>query len=153
MASDLKGSNFNIDITELTDFENDMLELATVVKNGKYTKQFLRNTGSKGMRRVRNTAKQRIQREYTGNLMKGFKRGRVYFHNPTKAFAVRVYAGSPAFHANLLEYGHRIVLPGGIEAGYFHGYNFFRDGMKEYSPVFYDDVSNFVEKLVVDHLI
>lgn len=152
-GSGLKGANFNIDITELTNFENDMIDLASDIQNGKYTKQFLRNTGSKGMRRVRRTAKSRIKREHTGNLMKGFKRGKVYFHKGTDAFAVRVYAGSPAFHANLLEYGHHIFLPNGAYWGYFKGYNFFSDGMNEYAPTFYEDASNFVERLVRENLI
>lgn len=149
-----KGFNFHIDMSELTDFQQDMLTLSDSVKNGRYTKQFLRRTGSKGMRRVRSTAKSRIKKEHTGNLMKGFKRGRVYFHSPSDAYAVRVYAGSPAFHANLLEYGHHIYLPPHKTYwGYFKGYNFFRDGMKIYEPVFYNDVGDFVEELIYKHLL
>lgn len=149
-----KNYNFHIDMRELTDFQQDMMELSNSVKNGRYTKQFLRSTGSKGMRRVRATAKSRIKKQYTGNLIKGFKRGRVYFHKATDAYAVRVYAGKPGYHANLLEYGHRIFLPPNMtEWGYFKGYNFFRDGMEKYAPVFYEDVDKFVDKLLYDHLI
>lgn len=148
-----KGLIFSIDFSELTDFQEDMIKTANIVKNGKYTKQFLRGTGSKGMRRVRSTAKSRIKKQYTGNLLKGIKRGKVYKHGPTDAFAVRVYGGKPAYHTNLLEYGHHIILPNGSYWGYFTGYNFFRDGMQEYAPIFYEDVDNFVDDLIYKHLL
>lgn len=39
-------------------------------------------------------------------------RGKVYESKKLHAFVVRVYAKRPAYHANLIEYGHRVVTHG-----------------------------------------
>lgn len=154
--------DIEFDISELKDYQRDLVEVAREVDNGKYVKQFLRNTGDKAKRRVIKHARANVvydpknnwtvgdkTYEPTGNLFEGQRRGRVYFHRPTNAFAVRVFGGAPGYHTNLLEYGHEIILPNGQHYGRFEGYGFHSSGIEEYEPLFLKDV----DKHVVDKII
>lgn len=154
--------SLKIDLSELEDYERQMLKVAQEVENGKYAKTFLRNTGNKAKRRVRAQAVANVKYDTknnwtvggktyspTGNLFKGQRRGKVYYYAPEESFAVRVFGGAPAHHSNWLEYGHQIVLPNGQSLGRFEGYGFFSKGMAEYEPEFYKDV----DKHVVDKLL
>lgn len=144
---------FHIDFSELTDFQIRMMNLATEYKNGKHAKEFLRRTGNRAKTQVRKVARESVKKQYTGNLLAGIKRGKAYFYAPTNSFSVRVYGGSPAYHTNLVNYGHHIILPSGAYWGYFEGYNYFERGLKNYESIFYEDVENFVEKLIHDYLL
>lgn len=161
------GQMVEFDISELDKYQKNMLEMAQQIQNGKYTKQMLRNTGNKLKRRVVSRAKARVVYDEknnwtvngktykpTGNLFKGLKRGRVYFYKPTEAFAVRVYGGKPAFHANLLNTGHEIVLPNGTRMPQrFKGYNYFDEAVAKYEPEFYKDVDKFIDKMINENLL
>jgi len=121
-----------VDFSELTKFEEDLLSLAQELENGKQAKRFLRNSGNKLKRRTVKVAKTRVNKK-TGNLFKGIKRGKPYKYYLDGSMAVRVYAGSPAFHAHLLDRGHRIVSPTtGKELGFAKGHHFFEGGADMY---------------------
>lgn len=139
----------SFDFSELDEFEQDLLDLAGTVKNGKEAKRFLRNTGNKLKRRTIKLAKQRVN-EKSGNLLKGIKRGKPYKWRGDggESWAVRVYGGKPAYHAHLLEYGHRIVK-NGKEYGFAKGYHFFEDAAKNFErDEWEDEVEKFIDQLL-----
>lgn len=155
-------AKLDLDLSQLEDYERDLLQVSQEVYNGKYAKAFLRNTGNKAKRRVRAQAVANVKYDAknnwtvngktyspTGNLFKGQKRGRVYKYTPKNSFAVRVFGGAPAYHSNWMESGHEIILPNGQPHGRFEGYGYFSKGMKDYEPEFYKDV----EYHVVDKIL
>lgn len=140
----------NFDFKELTEFEEDLLDLAKEVDNGKHAKRFLRNAGNKLKRRTVNAAKAKTNKK-TGNLLKGIKRGKPYRYYVDGSMAVRVYAGTPAYHAHLIDKG-RIVTKEGSE--YFKpGVHFFEAGAKKYEEQYYKDTQDFIDKMLDEFLI
>ncbi|OLS02423.1 HK97 gp10 family phage protein [Tissierella creatinophila] len=140
------------DFSELTKFEEDLLELAKDLDKGKHAKKFLRNSGNKLKRRTVNAAKSKTNKR-TGNLIKGIKRGKPYKYYVDGSMAVRVYPGSPAFHAHLIDRGHRIVDKNGKEHGFKPGVHFFEAGAKEYEGQYYEDTQKFIDDLLDNHLL
>ena len=139
----------DFDFSELTEFERELLSLAQGFEKGKEAKRFLRNSGNKLKRRTLKHAKASVKKK-SGNLFKGIKRGKVYHYPPTGALAVRVYAGKPAYHAHLVDKGHRIVVDG-KEVGFVKGKHFFEAGAKEYEPQYYEDVEKFLDDMLDKH--
>ena len=140
------------DFSELTEFSEDLLSLAEEVDNGKEAKKFLRRTGNKLKRRTVKVAKSKVNKK-TGNLFKGIKRGRPYKYKPENSMAVRVYAGKPAYHAHLLDRGHRIIDKTGKEHGFYKGQHFMEGGAKLYEKEYYQDTQKFIDDLLDDHLL
>lgn len=138
------------DFSELTDLEEEILDLAQEFKNGREAKKFLRKSGTKLKNRTLKLAKLRVKKK-TGNLFKGIKRGKPYKYYVDKSMAVRVYAGSPAYHAHLLNNGHRIVDKNGKEHGFAKGHHFFEDAADDYEEEYYDDVQGFIDELLDEH--
>ena len=96
----------DLDYTELTDFAKDLMELA-IAKYPKERDKFLRREGNKLKAQVKVEFKQTTKKR-TGNLLRGITRGKPYtWEGDTRA--VRVYPTKPAYHAHLVEKGHRIV--------------------------------------------
>lgn len=141
----------SFDIKELTDFENELLDLAKDLDNGKHAKRFLRSAGSKLRRRTVNVARARTNKR-TGNLLKGIKRGKPYKYYLDGSMAVRVYGSSP--HTHLLNNGHRIVAPyTGEEKGFAKGHYFFEGGLKQYEDQYYKDIQSFIDDMIDNHLL
>lgn len=140
------------DFSELTNFEEDLLDLAKDLDKGKHAKKFLRNSGNKLKRRTVNIAKSKVNKK-TGNLIKGIKRGKPYKYYVDGSMAVRVYAGSPAFHAHLLNNGHRIVDKNGKEHGFAKGHHFFEGGATVYEKEYHEDTQKFIDDLLDNHLL
>lgn len=138
------------DFSELSELEEDLLNLAGEVENGKQAKRFLRNKGNKLKRRTLKVAKAKVKKK-SGNLFKGIKRGKPYKYYVDGSWAVRVYAGSPANHAHLLNDGHRIVDKNGKEHGFKEGYHFFEEAAEKYEEEYYDDVQDFIDELLDEH--
>lgn len=140
------------DFKELTKFEEDLLSLAQEVDKGKHAKKFLRSAGNKLKRRTVNAAKAKTNKR-TGNLLKGIKRGKPYKYYVDGSMAIRVYAGKPAYHAHLIDRGHRIVDKNGKEHGFKKGVHFFEAGAKEYEEQYYKDTEDFIDDLLNNHLL
>lgn len=137
------------DFSELTDLEEEILDLAQEFKNGREAKKFLRKSGTKLKNRTLKLAKLRVKKK-TGNLFKGIKRGKPYKYYVDGRMAVRVYGASP--HTHLLNNGHRVVAPyTKEEKGFAKGYHFFEDAAKDYEKEFYEDVQDFIDELLDDH--
>jgi len=138
------------DFSELTDFEEELLSLAQEFKNGKEAKKFLKKSGTKLKNKTLKLAKARVNKK-SGNLFKGIARGKPYKYPVDGSFAVRVYAGAPAYHAHLLEYGHRMVTKDGKEVGFVKGKHFFEDAAKEYESEYYNDVDDWLDDMLDKH--
>ena len=102
---------------------------------GKSQKKFLRQEGSKLLRKTK--ARARALGTKTGNYKKSIKRGKVYRYNG--ADAVRVYSSAP--HALLIEEGHRMV-------GFVRGHHVFELAAKEFEGQFYTDLDEYLEEAV-----
>lgn len=142
----------NWDFSELTDFEEELLDLAKDLDKGKHAKKFLRKSGTKLKNRTVKVAKARVTKK-TGNLFKGIARGKPYKYYLDGSMAVRVYPARPANHAHLLDQGHRIVDKNGIEHGFAKGHHFFDGGADMYEEEYYKDTEDFIEDLLDNHLL
>lgn len=138
------------DFSELDDFDKELLSLAQDFERGKHAKRFLRKSGTKLKKKTLKLAKLRVKKK-TGNLFKGIKRGKPYKYYVDGSWAVRIYAGAPAYHAHLLNNGHRIVDKNKKEHGFVKGYHFFEDAADDYEEEYYDDVQDFIDELLDDH--
>lgn len=138
------------DFSELSEFEEELLSLAQEFKNGREAKKFLRKSGTKLKNKTLKLAKARVKKK-TGNLFKGIARGKPYKYEVDGSYAVRVYAGKPAYHAHLLEYGHRMVTKDGKEVGFVKGKHFFEDAAEEYKPEYYNEVEDWIDDMLDKH--
>lgn len=109
---------------------------------GKSQKKFLRQEGSKLLRKTK--ARARALGTKTGTYKKSIKRGKVYRYNG--ADAVRVYSSAP--HAPLIEEGHRMVTHDGTEVGFVRGHHVFELAAKEFEGQFYTDLDEYLEEAV-----
>jgi len=134
------------DIRELTQFQKELLDLATK-KMPKESKQFLRKEGTKLKKLTLKTAKSKVKKK-KGNLFKGIKRGKVYTYKGNGALSIRVFGGKPAYHAGILNDGHRQVTKSGKEVGFVEGKHFFEDAAREFEETYYNDTQEFIDTLL-----
>ncbi len=138
------------DTRELTAFQKELLKLAKQTMPNESAK-FMRAQGDKLQRKTLACAKSRMK-EKTGILFKSIRRGKVYTYKGNGGTSVRVYSKKPAYHMNLLEYGHRIVTKDGRELGFVEGKFFFRDAAKAFELKHYSDTQNFIDKVLEEGL-
>lgn len=138
------------DYSELDDFSRELLQLSQSFERGKEARKFLRREGNKLKRRTVAEAKKVVQKK-TGNLFKGIKRGKVYKYYANGAMAIRVYGGKPAYHAHLLNYGHRIVDKNGKEHGFKKGHHFFEKGADVFKEEYYHNIEDFIDEMLDEH--
>lgn len=131
------------DITELFDFETELLNLAD--DTPKEAKKMLRKEGTKLKNKTVKNAKSKVKVK-TGAYVKGIKRGKVYKYRGNDALSVRVYGASP--HAHLIEHGHRQVTADGKEVGFVEGKHVFEDTAKDFEKEYYDDIDQFLDDLL-----
>lgn len=133
---------------ELDALARDLLSASRDFKDGKPAKSFLNKEGANLRRKTLSIAKTRVNKK-TGNLFKGIRKGKVYKWKGTD-MAIRVFGGKPAYHAHLLEYGHRVVYADGREIK-LPGKYFFRDGLKQYEGKYTENCGKFVDELMNKH--
>lgn len=133
---------------ELDQLARDLIDLSRDFQNGKPAKKFMNHEGAELRKKTLALAKTRINRK-TGNLSKGIRKGKVYKWKSTD-MAIRVFGGKPAYHAHLLEYGHRVIYKDGREIK-IPGKYFFRDAIKGYENQFVDNCTEFAIDLCVKH--
>lgn len=108
----------------------------------KKEKKFLRQEGSKLLRRTKKEAK-RVGKK-TGNYHESIKRGKPYSYQRSKA--IRVYSYAP--HAHLIENGYRLILPDGREGDFMPGKHVFEDAARDFETQYYDDLDKFLGETV-----
>ena len=133
------------DVSELDEWAREVLKLAER-DMPRETAKFLRDEGGKLRKVTVKKARSRVKKR-KGNYFKGIKKGKVYIYSGNGGTSIRVYGGKPAFHAHLLEHGHRMVSKTGEELGFVQGYNVFEDSRNEFAPVFEKDIEDFIDKI------
>lgn len=147
-----------LDISELTEFAQDLLTLASRTMP-KESKKFLQKEGNKLKNVTKKTARKSVKKK-TGNYIKGIKRGKVYKYLG-QDLSVRVYGTR---HAHLIEYGHRQVVQNGRtdpktkkkvnfkragkEVGFVKGKRVFQRSAEEYQKQFVQNCETFIDELL-----
>lgn len=131
------------DLSELSDFTNDLLKLAEV-QFPKESRKFMQLEGNK-LRKITAATGRKVVKRKSGAYLKGIKRGKVYKYKGEQV-AVRVYNSSP--HAHLIEDGHRQVTKDGKEVGFVRGAKVFEKSRKEFEQQFIQDCEEFVDDML-----
>lgn len=150
------------DISELDNFAAELLELGEK-ELPKKTNKFMKKEGKKLKRVTIKKAKSKTNKK-TGNYYKGIKEGKVYKYSGNGGTSIRVYSGKPAYHAHLIEYGHRLIqnhkiinvdgryitVKGrneGKEIGFVPGLYVFEEARNEFKEEFYSDIEKFLDEV------
>ena len=112
----------------------------------KELKRFLSKEAAKQARVVKRIAKNRID-EHTGNYKSGLKSGRTHYSKRYSTYFARAYAGRPAYHAGLVEFGHKKV-----NSGVVYGRNIFHSAHDEFQDTFDNDAFNWMNDLLTRKL-
>lgn len=107
--------------------------------------KFLRAEAKKQLTVVRSTTAQKITPR-SGNYSKGLKVGRRYKLRDSGTYAERVYAGKPAYHAGLVEFGHK------AGKNFVDGRKIFGTAHDTFQPTFEQDAEVWVTTLLADKL-
>lgn len=108
----------------------------------KEIKKFMQKEGTKLKNRTLKTAKSKVKKK-TGNYFKGIKRGKYYKYCGNGADAIRVYAGKPAHHGHLIEYGHKTESGSRTKA-----YHTFKVSADAFESAYESDCDKFVDEIV-----
>lgn len=129
---------------------DEFVDTVELVKKAypKEIKRFMQSEGNKLKKQTIEKAKAVID-EHTGNYLKGIKRGKYYKYRENGADSIRVYAGSPARHGHLIEYGHEMVSHNGNRTGKFvRGYHIFKSAADDFEGTYEKDSDKFADKIV-----
>ena len=108
----------------------------------KEIKKFMQSEGNKLKKETKNKAKSDVKKR-TGNYLKGIKRGKYYKYSGNGADSIRVYAGKPAHHGHLLEYGHKTQSGSRTKA-----YHIFKTTADSFESTYEKDCDTFVDTIV-----
>ena len=136
-----------LDITELSDFGQEILKTATT-EMPKIAKSFLKGEANQ----LRNKAKKKARKELkekTGNYIKGFTTGKVYPYGDTE-YNIQVKNTAP--HAHLIEEGHDMVTHDGRKVGFVPGKHILENSAIEFESTFAKDIENKLAKKVIKEL-
>ncbi len=136
----MKMASTGFDTASLQRLGRDLLRCGEAYS--KKEKKFLRQEGSKLLRKTKKEAK-RVGKK-TGNYQKSIKRGKPYSYR--RSNAIRVYSYAP--HAHLIEEGHRMVTHDGQEVGFVQGHHVFETAARDFEPQFQSDLDDFLEGTV-----
>lgn len=107
----------------------------------KEIKKFMQSEGTKLKNRTLKTAKSNVKKK-TGNYFKGIKRGKYYKYSGNGADSIRVYAGKPAHHGHLVEYGHKTKNGNRTKA-----YHTFKTSADAFESTYENDCDKFADKI------
>ena len=136
-----------LDITELSDFGQEILKTATT-EMPKIAKSFLKGEANQ----LRNKAKKKARKELkekTGNYIQGFTTGKVYPYGDTE-YNIQVKNTAP--HAHLIEEGHDMVTHDGRKVGFVPGKHILENSAIEFEETFAKDIENKLAKKVIKEL-
>lgn len=108
----------------------------------KEIKKFMQSEGNKLKKETRKKARSDVNKK-TGNYIKGIKRGKYYKYSGNGADSIRVYAGKPAHHGHLLEYGHRTLNNNMTRA-----YHIFKTTADDFESTYENDCEDFANKII-----
>jgi len=127
----------------------DVSEAMALIKSNypKEIKSFMEKEGNRLKAAALKNARNYVG-TVTGNYLKGIKRGKYYKYDATGADSIRLYAGQPARHAHLVEYGHEMVTHSGERTGQFvRGHLVFANTADAFASRYEDDCEAFADKI------
>ena len=130
------------DISELTNFDKKLVNLAND-KMPRESKKFVKKEAGKLNRKNKSAYKSKGIGEKTGNLLRGFKSGKVYKFNG--AWSCRALNSSP--HAHLIDKGWMHKASNGNEK-FVPGFNFMEDAAKGFESQYYNDIEEFFDEVL-----
>lgn len=107
----------------------------------KEVKKFMQSEGNKLKKQTKSKAQSSVKKK-TGNYLKGIKRGKYYKYSGNGADAIRVYAGSPAHHGHLIEYGHKTKSGSRTRA-----YHVFKTSADAFESTYESDCDKFADRI------
>ena len=107
----------------------------------KEIKKFMQSEGNKLKKETKKRAKSSVKKR-TGNYLKGIKRGKYYKYS-NGADSIRVYAGKPARHGHLMEYGHKTKSGSKTTA-----YHVFKTSADEFESTYEKDCEKFADTII-----
>lgn len=107
----------------------------------KEIKKFMQSEGNKLKKQTKSKAKSSVKKR-TGNYLKGIKRGKYYKYSGNGADSIRVYAGKPAHHGHLIEYGHKTKSGSRTRA-----YHIFKTSADAFESTYESDCDKFADKI------
>lgn len=122
---------------------DEMTEALSMVQKvyPKEVKKFMQTEGNKLKKQTKSKAQSSVKKK-TGNYFKGIKRGKYYKYSGNGADAIRVYAGSPAHHGHLIEYGHKTQSGSRTRA-----YHIFKTSADTFESTYESDCDKFADKI------
>lgn len=122
---------------------DEMTEALNMVQKvyPKEVKKFMQSEGNKLKKQTKSKAQSSVKKK-TGNYLKGIKRGKYYKYSGNGADAIRVYAGSPARHGHLIEYGHKTKSGSRTRA-----YHVFKTSADAFESTYETDSEKFADKI------
>lgn len=136
-------SDVQLDISEWTDFDRDLLEFVKDTMP-RETKKFMRREGGKLRTASRRQARATIKKK-TGNYLKGIKNTKGW-KNSQGDYGVKVNARAP--HSHLLEAGHYVFRRGKNTGKRTRAFYIMRDAKSSFEGRFWNDAQEFIYKLV-----
>jgi hypothetical protein len=138
-------SSDGFDISQLDKIMQKMLSVAND-EMPKDSKKFLKTEANKLRKTDIKVFKSKGIESKTGNLLKGFKSGKVYKYNGN--LSVRAYNSSP--HAHLLDQGWMYTPHEGQNGNehFIPGFHFFQDAEDEFQPVYFEDAESLVYTVI-----
>ena len=130
------------DFSELSDFQKDLLNLAKNTMPSE-TKKFMKKEAGKLARKAKAVAKRETKKK-TGNYIKGFKAGKVYYFGGD--LCCRAYNSAP--HAHLVEYGHKKLSKGGKDLGFTPGKYPLKKASDSFENEFAGDLETFIDDVL-----
>lgn len=140
------------DAKEMRKFADQLAQTGDkVVRRELY--KFLKKETEKQAKVVIMNAFERVSYQ-TGNYWSGLKVGKRYKIRDGGIYAQRVYAGKPAYHAGLVEFGHQMSgwAARGGKTRQFDGKKVFTDAHDTFQPTFEQDAEAWVTTLLADKL-
>lgn len=131
------------DLSELMEYAKTIENTSNNMKQGTFAKKFLRKEGNELNKLNKSTYKSKGIGEVTGNLLRGFKRGKIYKYDG--AWSVRALNSSP--HAHLLDRGWIHKASNGNEK-FIPGFNFMEEARQAFESGYYSDVEEFLEEII-----
>lgn len=107
----------------------------------KEIKKFMQSEGNKLKKQTKSKAQSSVKKK-TGNYLKGIKRGKYYKYSGNGADSIRVYAGKPAHHGHLIEYGHKTKSGSRTKA-----YHIFKTSADAFENIYESDCDKFADKI------
>lgn len=135
-------SSDGFDTSMIDDFVKDMMSLAND-KMPKESKKFIKKEANKLNRKNKSVYRSKGIGEVTGNLIKGFKSGKVYKFNGS--WSARALNNSP--HAHLINDGWMHKASNGNE-NFIPGFHFLEEAAKAFESGYYKDCEEFVTDVI-----